>query len=139
MLYIYIYIYMYPWYIYIYNMDIYMYIYIYIYPCYIHIYIYPCCIYICTNDISIKPRISISRWSPGLEAVFHHLTANSMPAALRELRSLPGYDRASPKPTTNGGHVVLKQRNEGTMIICLNENVKLLIWICFHCSSFETV
>ena len=48
------------------------------------------------KDISIVKDDSL----PGLEAVFHHLTANSIPAALRELRSLAGYDRALSQTTT---------------------------------------
>eukprot|EP00435_Cladocopium_sp_Y103_P068995 s63_g32.t1 len=38
-----------------------------------------------------------------LEAVFHHLTANSIPAALHELRSLPGYDRLAAILAASGG------------------------------------
>lgn len=40
----------------------------------------------------------------GLEAVFHHLTANSIPAALRELRRLErGYDRLAAILAASGG------------------------------------
>ena len=66
-------------------------------------------LYIHYKDMSIVKDDSL----PGLEAVFHHLTANSIPAALRELRSLAGYDRALSQTTTR--HVGKNGRNDDVM------------------------
>lgn len=66
------------------------------------------------NQRTVKQYLDKRRPIPGsfggnfseaqcLEAVFHHLTANSIPAALRELRSLAGYDRLAAILAASGG------------------------------------
>lgn len=56
-------------------------------------------------------RLQKQGLEPGLEACFHHLTANDVPSALRELRAAGQFDRLAPLLCSNGAPLPGPQRH----------------------------